>query len=106
MTSAEVEKPLPAEQVFPPFAPPITPRNALREAITAHTCAPEADCLAPLLQRATFDAGTQAEIADLARRLVVAVRGKPKAFSVGELIQESGWKPGPGFNLPPAEPQR
>ena len=88
MTSAEVEKPLPAEQVFPPFAPPIAPRNALREAITAHTRAPEADCLVPLLQRATFDAGTQAEIADLARRLVVAVRGKPKAFSVGELIQE------------------
>jgi len=25
---------------------------------------------------------------------------------VVELIQESGWTPGPGFNLPPAKPQR
>ena len=25
---------------------------------------------------------------------------------VHELIRESGWKPGPGFNLPPAQPRR
>ncbi len=25
---------------------------------------------------------------------------------VTELIRESGWKPGPGFNLPPREPRR
>ncbi|MBN9352564.1 MAG: hypothetical protein J0H04_00720, partial [Hyphomicrobium denitrificans] len=41
----------------------------MREAITAHTRTPEADCLAPLLPRATFDAGTRAAIAELARRL-------------------------------------
>ncbi|MDH7794928.1 MULTISPECIES: trifunctional transcriptional regulator/proline dehydrogenase/L-glutamate gamma-semialdehyde dehydrogenase [unclassified Beijerinckia] len=88
MTSAEKPVFPSPTQVYPPFAPPILPRSALREAITAHDRTPEAACLAPLLQQASFDTETKTAIAALARKFVTALRSKPKAFGIGELVQE------------------
>jgi RHH-type proline utilization regulon transcriptional repressor/proline dehydrogenase/delta 1-pyrroline-5-carboxylate dehydrogenase len=61
MTGTTIEEPVSGsgEQVFPPFATPIRPRTALRDAITASY-----------------------------RQLVVSLRGKPKVSGVGELVKE------------------
>jgi RHH-type transcriptional regulator, proline utilization regulon repressor / proline dehydrogenase / delta 1-pyrroline-5-carboxylate dehydrogenase len=90
MTSTTIEEPASGagEHVFPPFATPIRPRTALREAITASYRRPEAECLAPLLPGATFDTDTRATIAALARKLVASLRRKPRVSGVGELVHE------------------
>ncbi len=68
-----------------PFAAPLAPRSPLRDAITAATSRPEAECVAALLQVAGAPApGTEA----LATRLVTALRAKGTSGTVQGLVRE------------------
>lgn len=73
---------------FAHFAPPIGPRSALRSAITAAYRTPEVDCVASLLKGATFAVEDKAAIGAVARRLVQALRNKPKGSGVEALVHE------------------
>jgi RHH-type proline utilization regulon transcriptional repressor/proline dehydrogenase/delta 1-pyrroline-5-carboxylate dehydrogenase len=66
----------------------LRPQSALRAAITAATRRSEADCLGPLLDLASMPPAAAARTAEMARALVVALRGKARAGSVEGLIQE------------------
>ena len=73
---------------FADFAPPIRPASPLRAAITAHYRAPEADCLAPLLEAASLPDETRAEVAGTARGLIEALRAKHRGSGVEGLVAE------------------
>ncbi|GAO55608.1 bifunctional proline dehydrogenase/L-glutamate gamma-semialdehyde dehydrogenase PutA [Novosphingobium sp. MD-1] len=73
---------------FADFAPPIREQDALRQAITAAYRRPEQDCIAALLPQATLPDAARAEASALARRLVEALRARPKGSGVDQLVQE------------------
>ena len=73
---------------FADFAPPVREQDALRRAITAAYRRPEQDCIAALLPQATLPDEARAEAAALARRLVEALRARPKGSGVDQLVQE------------------
>ncbi|MBF5091794.1 bifunctional proline dehydrogenase/L-glutamate gamma-semialdehyde dehydrogenase PutA [Novosphingobium sp. NBM11] len=73
---------------FADFAPPIREQDALRQAITAAYRRPEQDCIAALLPQATLPDAARAEASTLARRLVEALRARPKGSGVDQLVQE------------------
>ncbi len=87
VTSA-VAPPTPQAPLFADLAPPAGPRSALRRAVTAAYRRPEGECLEPLLEAATLPADMRAPIAGTARRLIEALRGKPRGSLVEELVQE------------------
>ncbi len=70
------------------FAPPLSPSTPLRAAISAACRRPEPECLAPLLAAATAPAALKPAIADTARALVTALRGKATGTGVEALVQE------------------
>ncbi|MGC4027431.1 MAG: trifunctional transcriptional regulator/proline dehydrogenase/L-glutamate gamma-semialdehyde dehydrogenase [Steroidobacteraceae bacterium] len=74
--------------VFTDFAPPIRPPSALREAITAAYRRPEPQCLAPLLQAAELSEDMRAAVHNVARQLILALRGKRRGNGVHGLVQE------------------
>ncbi|WP_371433096.1 bifunctional proline dehydrogenase/L-glutamate gamma-semialdehyde dehydrogenase PutA [Novosphingobium sp.] len=73
---------------FADFAPPIREQDALRQAITAAYRRPEQECIAALLPQATLPDAARAEASTLARRLVEALRARPKGSGVDQLVQE------------------
>ena len=73
---------------FAAFAASVTTQSALRAAITAHTRADEADCVARLLETATLPPAVLTQAEGLARRLVTALRGKGSHGAVERLMQE------------------
>ena len=73
---------------FTDFAPPLSEPTPLRRAITAAYRRPEAEALAPLLDAATLPAPLAAEVADTARRLIEALRGKRRDSGVEGLVRE------------------
>ncbi|UXN05549.1 trifunctional transcriptional regulator/proline dehydrogenase/L-glutamate gamma-semialdehyde dehydrogenase [Bartonella sp. HY761] len=81
--SAEIFKP-----VFADYAPPIAKPTSLREDITSAYRRAEEECLAPLLDAATFDAETKGKIATTARKLIETLRAKKKGGGVEGLIHE------------------
>ena len=74
--------------VFAAFAPPIRAQTGLRQAITAACRRPEAECLAPLLDQASLPEPMRAAIAQTARRLIEALRGKHRGSGVEALVHE------------------
>ena len=79
---------MPTRPPFADFAPPIREQDALRQAITAACRRPEQDCIAALLPQATLPDAARAEASTLARRLVEALRARPKGSGVDQLVQE------------------
>lgn len=73
---------------FAAFAPPVAEQSVLREKITAAYRRAESECLAPLLEEATLDAGMKAAVAATARKLIEALRAKHKDAGVEGLVQE------------------
>ena len=78
----------PKSDVFTEFAPSVRPATPLRAAITAAYRRPEPECLAPLLAAAALPPETRAAAAATARRLVTALRAKPRGSGVEALVQE------------------
>ena len=79
---------MPTRPPFADFAPPIREQDALRQAITAAYRRPEQECIAALLPQATLPDAARAEASTLARRLVEALRARPKGSGVDQLVQE------------------
>ncbi|MFG1476300.1 bifunctional proline dehydrogenase/L-glutamate gamma-semialdehyde dehydrogenase PutA [Xanthobacter agilis] len=79
---------VPSDPVSPPFAAPVAARSALRQAITAATRRPEAECLPPLFQAASLPGGMRAEVAATTRRLVEALRARRDGSLVEALLRE------------------
>ena len=77
-----------AARPFANFAPPVSPRTPLREAITAAYRRPEIECLKPLLEAASLPQEQRNQIRDTARSLIVALRAKHKGTGVEGLVQE------------------
>ena len=77
-----------AARPFANFAPPVSPRTPLREAITAAYRRPEVECLKPLLDAASLPQEQRNQIRDTARSLIVALRAKHKGTGVEGLVQE------------------
>jgi len=73
---------------FADFAPPVSAQSPLRRQITAAKYRPEPECLAPLLQAASFTPELKAKIAGTARQLIEALRAKHKGTGVEGLIHE------------------
>ncbi len=73
---------------FAAFAPPIRSPSDLRRAITAATRRPERECVRELLPEATLPAPVRASAKALARKLVEAMRAKPRGSGVEQLVQE------------------
>jgi RHH-type proline utilization regulon transcriptional repressor/proline dehydrogenase/delta 1-pyrroline-5-carboxylate dehydrogenase len=73
---------------FAGFDAELLPRTALRRAITAAYRRPEAECLAPLLDRATLAPDAAERVAVLARDLVTRLRAKTATGGIEGLIQE------------------
>nr|WP_209942216.1 trifunctional transcriptional regulator/proline dehydrogenase/L-glutamate gamma-semialdehyde dehydrogenase [Rhizobium halophytocola] len=63
-------------------------RTSLRAAITAAYRRPEEACIAPLLTAATLSESTRQSIADTGRKLIKALRRKPKGSPVEGLVHE------------------
>ncbi|AQS40853.1 MAG: Bifunctional proline dehydrogenase/delta-1-pyrroline-5-carboxylatedehydrogenase [Candidatus Tokpelaia hoelldobleri] len=84
---------------FTNFAPPVSKRGALRQAITAACRRPEKDCLPPLLAAATFDMPLKAAVAATARTLVEGLRTAPQTGGVAALVQEYALSSGEGVAL-------
>lgn len=85
-TNAENMSAAPA--AFMSFAPPVGQRSSLRSAITAAYRKPEAECVASLLAGASFNADDKGAIRAVARKLVQALRAKPKGSGVEALVHE------------------
>ena len=77
-----------APGVFSRFAPPIRPQSPLRKAITAAYRLPETDCVPPLAIAARLDDAVRPRVAETARSLIEALRGKKRGSVVEELVQE------------------
>jgi RHH-type proline utilization regulon transcriptional repressor/proline dehydrogenase/delta 1-pyrroline-5-carboxylate dehydrogenase len=73
---------------FAQFAPIIAQPTPLRAAITAAYRRPEAEAMAPLLDAATVDDGTRAQVAATTRALVTALRAERRSSPVEGLVQE------------------
>ena len=73
---------------FATFAPPVRPPSRLREAITGAYRRDEAECLAPLLDAATFGTATKSAVRETASRLVTTLRANHKGTGVEGLVQE------------------
>ena len=73
---------------FADFAAPIRPQTPLREAITAACRRPEPECVVPLLEQATLDAGLRRAASATATALVCALRDKHTGGGVEGLVQE------------------
>lgn len=73
---------------FATFAPRHSVPSDLRRAITAATRRPERECMAMLLPEATLPQATRASAQALARKLVEALRAKPRGNGVEQLVQE------------------
>jgi len=73
---------------FSAFAPPIRAQSSLRRAITAAYCRPEPDCVLPLLDAASLSDETAAAVRATARKLIAALRAKPRRSGVEALVQE------------------
>jgi RHH-type proline utilization regulon transcriptional repressor/proline dehydrogenase/delta 1-pyrroline-5-carboxylate dehydrogenase len=73
---------------FAAFAPAVRPLSPLRTAIAQARRRDEAECLAPLLDAATLDAGTRAKVRDTATRLVTTLRANHRGTGVEGLVQE------------------
>ncbi|BAL23202.1 trifunctional transcriptional regulator/proline dehydrogenase/L-glutamate gamma-semialdehyde dehydrogenase [Azoarcus sp. KH32C] len=68
---------------------PVAPRSELRQHITSAYRAPEPDCVPPLIEAARVDAPLQRRIHDLARQLVIGLRGKrARSSGVDALMKE------------------
>ncbi len=63
-------------------------QSPLRDAVTAHTRAGEAECVRALLERATLPPAVVAQAEALARRLVEALRAKGTRGAVEGLVRE------------------
>lgn len=79
---------MPTQAPFSAFAPPVAAPSALRQAITDATCRPERDCIANLLPAATLPEPVRQSATALARKLVEALRAKPRGGGVEQLVQE------------------
>ncbi|WP_137179768.1 trifunctional transcriptional regulator/proline dehydrogenase/L-glutamate gamma-semialdehyde dehydrogenase [Roseomonas sp. AR75] len=77
-----------AESPFAAFAADRPPRDALRRAVTAAYRRAETDCLPPLIAAARLAPAEQASAQALARRLVTALRARPRKGGVEALVQE------------------
>ena len=75
------------EPPFSRFAPPIRQQSSLRRAITAAYRRSEPACLAPLIEAATLPDETRAAVRQAARKLVTALRARPRG-GVEALVQE------------------
>ncbi len=73
---------------FNAFAPPLAASSDLRGAITTATRRPERECVNALLAEATLPAPVRASAKALARKLVEAMRAKPRGSGVEQLVQE------------------
>ncbi|MBB3859437.1 RHH-type proline utilization regulon transcriptional repressor/proline dehydrogenase/delta 1-pyrroline-5-carboxylate dehydrogenase [Novosphingobium hassiacum] len=73
---------------FSAFAPPLAAASELRGAITAATRRPERECVKALLPEATLPTPVRASAKALARKLVEAMRAKPRGSGVEQLVQE------------------
>ncbi len=73
---------------FASFAPALRPPSTLRAAITAHTRAPEPECVAALLREATLPPETVERARALALRLAGALRAKGTRGPVEGLVRE------------------
>jgi RHH-type proline utilization regulon transcriptional repressor/proline dehydrogenase/delta 1-pyrroline-5-carboxylate dehydrogenase len=76
------------QSAFVDFAPSIGRPTPLRHAVTAAYRRSEAECLAPLLEAATPDAGTRLAIRDLALDLTTTLRASHKGRGIEGLVQE------------------
>ncbi|MFC3127264.1 trifunctional transcriptional regulator/proline dehydrogenase/L-glutamate gamma-semialdehyde dehydrogenase [Pseudoroseomonas globiformis] len=79
---------LPASQPFSALADELRPQAPLRAAVTAAYRRAETACLPPLLDQAALPATADARAAELARRLVTALRNKRRGGGVEALVQE------------------
>ncbi|MBT9371618.1 trifunctional transcriptional regulator/proline dehydrogenase/L-glutamate gamma-semialdehyde dehydrogenase [Rhizobium sp. CSW-27] len=77
-----------ASAPFERFAPPVGAATQLRAAITAACRRPEPQCLQPLLSAARLADGDKAAVRETARRLVTALRQKPRGGGVEGLVHE------------------
>ncbi|MFL7900923.1 trifunctional transcriptional regulator/proline dehydrogenase/L-glutamate gamma-semialdehyde dehydrogenase [Azospirillum argentinense] len=73
---------------FADFAPPIRPATELRAAITAAYRRPEPECLPFLFEQASLPPGIVTAAAATARKLITALRAKPRGRGVEGLIHE------------------
>jgi len=76
------------EPPFTNFSPSLRESSTLRQKITAAKYRPENECLAPLLEAATFTPELKEKIAKTARQLISALRAKHKGTGVEGLIHE------------------
>ncbi|MFD1747573.1 trifunctional transcriptional regulator/proline dehydrogenase/L-glutamate gamma-semialdehyde dehydrogenase [Rhizobium helianthi] len=76
------------QTAFEHFAPPIRQQSPLRRQITAAYRRPEADCVMALLPGASLPDAQRLDVKATARRLVVALRGKPHGSGVEGLVHE------------------
>ena len=82
MSQAAIASDLPAPP-FAAFREALRPQGALRDAITRHMRAPEAECVEALLPAATLDPAEDARAAAQATRLVEALRGEARSRRPG-----------------------
>ena len=73
---------------FSSFAGDVAPQAPLRARITAMHRRPEEECVPPLVEEATLPPELAAKAEAMARRLVLAIRAKPRVGGVEELIHE------------------
>ena len=73
---------------FSSFAGDVAPQAPLRARITAMHRRPEEECVPPLVEEATLPPEQAAKAEATARRLVLAIRAKPRVGGVEELIHE------------------
>ncbi|TAJ30361.1 MAG: bifunctional proline dehydrogenase/L-glutamate gamma-semialdehyde dehydrogenase PutA, partial [Reyranella sp.] len=73
---------------FSSFAGDVAPQSPLRARITAMHRRPEEECVPPLVAEATLPPDLAAKAEATARRLVLAIRAKPRGGGVEELIHE------------------
>ncbi len=76
------------QRAFTEFAPPVRQPTKLRRAITDAYRRDEAECLKPLLEAATLDQKTRANVQETARALVNTLRTNHKRTGVEGLVQE------------------
>ncbi len=73
---------------FAALARDIASRSVVRAAVTAATRRPEPGCVPPLIEAARLDPAREAQAGATARRLVEALRKRPKRGGVEGLVQE------------------
>ncbi len=73
---------------FADFAPAVSPRTPLRDAITAATRRSEPECIGALIDAATLPDADRATAKATATKLITALRAKHKGTGVEGLVQE------------------